>query len=348
MYYFLTPTKDATLYRQQPEQNTGLDQVLEVGKVYYGTNRELSRSLIQFDIEGLKGLIDNGDVVLEDAKLILYETESEEIALDYTIYAYPVSESWEMGIGTRFDDISMEGVSWYYRNGGTKLEWTSGSDGKPTVGGKWIEDVYATQSFSYQTADVAMDVKDVVYEWITGSIDNYGFIVKHPTNAEKDGNDYGMLKFFSKETNTVYQPKLQISWDDQIFTTGSMLPIEADDNIKITLRNFKKQYKADKRTRINISARELYPLKTFDKPFPYDSSYYLPETTYYKITDAETETTIVPFSEASKVSCDNNGNFIILDFTNWNVNRFYKLEFRVEVDGNVFHYDNDDVFEVIR
>ena len=35
MYYFLTASKDASIFQQQPTQNTGLDEVLEVSKVDY-------------------------------------------------------------------------------------------------------------------------------------------------------------------------------------------------------------------------------------------------------------------------------------------------------------------------
>jgi hypothetical protein len=53
MYYFVTSSKDASLYLQQPTQNTGLDEVLEVSKVYYGSLKDTARSLIKFDINGL-------------------------------------------------------------------------------------------------------------------------------------------------------------------------------------------------------------------------------------------------------------------------------------------------------
>ena len=36
MYYLQTAIKDATVYLQQPTQNTGLDEVLEISKTYYG------------------------------------------------------------------------------------------------------------------------------------------------------------------------------------------------------------------------------------------------------------------------------------------------------------------------
>ena len=50
MYYFLTASKDASIFQQQPTQNTGLDEVLEVSKVYYGSLKDIARSLIKFDL----------------------------------------------------------------------------------------------------------------------------------------------------------------------------------------------------------------------------------------------------------------------------------------------------------
>jgi hypothetical protein len=49
-YYFLTASKDASVYLQQPNQNTGLDEVMEIGKVYYGNIKDISRALIKFEI----------------------------------------------------------------------------------------------------------------------------------------------------------------------------------------------------------------------------------------------------------------------------------------------------------
>lgn len=370
MYYFLTASKDATIYRQHPEQNTGLDQILEVSKTYYGSQREISRALIQFDMTKLAELIASDDVVLQEAKLILYETESEEIPLDYSVYAHPISESWDMGTGTRFDEITLEPVNWRYRKAPAVM-WGSGSDfidyeddsgsvlmddfgnaiGEPTfnpifTGGTWLFDYYGQQDFAYQTADIEMDVTDIVEQWVNGNIENYGLIVKHSFDADKDANDYGTLKFFSKETHTIYQPRIRVAWEDQVFNTGSLEEV-GDEAIKIVLRNFKKKYRRDKRARVNMSARDLYPLKTFQSPFPYEVTKFLPETTYYQIRDVETDTVIIPFSDYSKVSCDESGNFIILDFTNWEVNRAYKIEFRVEHDGSVFHFDDDDIFEIV-
>ena len=124
MYYFLTASKDATIFQQQPTQNTGLDEILEVSKIYYGSLKDVARSLVKFDTNTLSQSLVDGDVTMSVAELVMRETEPSEIALDYSLEINPVSQSWEMGVGTRFDDISVDGATWNYRD--------SGSDWLPT------------------------------------------------------------------------------------------------------------------------------------------------------------------------------------------------------------------------
>ena len=141
MYYFLTASKDASIFQQQPTQNTGLDEVLEVSKVYYGSLKDIAISLIKFDLNTL-------------------------------------SQSWEMGIGTRFDDISSEGCTWNYR--------ASGSDWLPTnvpnsgsatgsfngKGGMWYTASQATRNYDYESSDLIVDVSSSLSFWIDGGYSN--------------------------------------------------------------------------------------------------------------------------------------------------------------------------------
>ena len=48
MYKLFNATRDATLYSQQPTSNTGLDEVLEIGKTYYGSLEDKVRAVIKF------------------------------------------------------------------------------------------------------------------------------------------------------------------------------------------------------------------------------------------------------------------------------------------------------------
>jgi len=353
-YYFMTASKDASVYLQQPNQNTGLDEILEISKVYYGNIKDVSRALLKFDTQFLSKSISNSDILLQEATLILKATQSEEIPLEYTLYAYAITGSWQMGIGTRFDNVTTQGVTWNYREGDSNLEWlptgvfASGTTGSSEGnGGVWHTSNSGNQSFNYQTADINMDIKSMLRAWMSGSIINDGLVVKHSLENENDTNDYGIVKIFSKETHTINQPKIRIGWDDQIFITSSLSALTTND-IKIGVSNFKKEYKLNTTPKIRIFGRELYPLKTFTNTFSYNTIKYLPETTYYQIKDINSDDVIIPFSNYSKVSCDADGNYIKLNFSNWETDRVYKIEFKVELNDSIQYFDDDITFSIVK
>jgi hypothetical protein len=353
-YYFLTASKDASVYLQQPNQNTGLDEILEISKVYYGNIKDVSHVLLKFDLGYVSASISNNSISMSSAELILKETKSEEIPLEYTIFANPISGSWEMGTGTRFDNISTQGVTWNYREGDSSLEWLQNNFAPNTeasinngVGGTWYTNYNASQTFSYQTADINMNVISLLRAFVSSSIPNDGIILKYSTANETDTADYGILKFFSKETHTIYQPKIRIGWDDSVFSPGTLTALVAND-IKVGVTNLKKEYKVGSIAKIQIFGRELYPLKTFSDTFQYSNSKYLPQTTYYQIRDFASNDIIIPFSDYSKVSCDSNGNYIKVNFSNWEANRVYKIEFKIDNNGSVEYFDNDTTFSLVK
>lgn len=346
MYYFLTASKDSSIYLQQPTQNTGRDEILEVSKTYYGNLKDVAHSLIKFDTNELSTLIGSGEVTMSSAELILRECESLEIPLEYTLYAYQVSQSWEMGIGTRFDDISTEGVSWEKRTttdnwlvGGYTTGTTGSFNGK---GGTWYTGSEVTQIFDYNSSDINMDVTEPMNNWLSGSIPNEGWIIKHSSEVENDTDDYGQLKFFSKETNTIYQPKVKIGWDDSSFETGSLNELTNDD-IHVTFKRLKTRYKLGSKPEIRVFGREKYPLKTYSNLYAYNDLKYLPSTTYYQIKDVITDEVIIPFSDYSKVSCDSSGNFFKLNLHNWEFNREYYIEIKVDRNGVVEYFEDKDL-----
>jgi len=350
MYHFITASKDATIYLQQPKQNTGFDEILEVSKVYYGNLKDVSRSLIKFNTTELSSSIASGDVTMSSAELIIHECESIEIPTNYSIYAYAVSQSWDMGIGTRFDEISTEGVTWNKRNtnsswlpNSASLESTGSYNGK---GGMWYTGSYATQSFNYESSDINMNVISPLTAWISGSLPNNGFILKHDSSLENNTTDYGQLKFFSKETNTIYQPKLRIGWDDSSFSTGSLTELTADD-IHVTFKRLKTRYKRGSKPQIRVFGREKYPLKTYTNQYSYTDVYFLPSTTYYQIRDAITHEVVVPFSDYTKVSCDSTGNYFKLNLDSWEINRNYYIEIKTNRDGVIEYFIDKELTFIV-
>jgi hypothetical protein len=360
MHKFFTSSFDASIYLQQPEQNTGRDEILEVGKLYYGSSKDIARTLIKFDTGSIKSEITSIGTGSWQTYLVLRSANSQEIPLEYSIYANAVSQSWTMGTGTKFDNITTDGVSWKYRDGintwqdnvpaGTAV-FVAGTTGSANAeGGTWFITGSATQSFSNEPDDIRMNVTNIIHQWVSGSLKNNGFIVRHSIDVENNDLDYGLLKFFSKETNTIYEPKLELVWDDSTFITGSLTPVtgSAEDGYKVVVTNLKKEYPSNTKVKIRVKGRDMYPSKSFGTTFQYDQSKYLPSgSVYYQIEDYITNEIIVPFGDYSKLSCDSTSNYFNLDTSTYPINRTYKLKLKIVESGISTIIDDKLIFEIV-
>jgi hypothetical protein len=365
MIRFFTASFDASVYLQQPDQNAGRDEVLEIGKLYYGDSKEVCRTLIKFNTTSISASIVNGEVSGSwKAYLNFKSVEAEELPLEYTIYANAVSQSWSMGTGTKFDNITSDGVSWKYKNGidkwqnntvGGTATYTIGTTGSANAeGGTWYTASEASQSFNYEEADVRMDVTEIVKLWNSGSanggFDNNGFVIHHSLENESDTTDYGLLKFFSKETNTIYEPKLELVWNDQIVSTGSLSPVTgsaSDDDYKVVITNLKSKYPTNSIAKVRLKGRDIYPLKSFGNTFEYAQTKYLPTgSTYYQLEDYKTGDIIFPFGEYTKISCDNESNYFKMDLSTLPMSRTYRLKIKIVEDGISTVIDDRFTFEI--
>ena len=368
MHKFFTSSFDASIYLQQPEQNAGRDEILEVGKLYYGSNEvasamDIARTLIKFNTTQVsQSIVENIGTGSYSVFLNLKSANSEEIPLEYTLYANAISGSWKMGTGTKFDNITSDGVSWYYLNGSSKWldltgSYSAGSDTGSVInggGGTWYTASMASQSFSNEPDDIRMDVTNIVKLWISGSnrLSNDGIILHHHTSASlyTDTTDYGVLKFFSKETNTIYEPKLELVWDDSSFVTGSLTPVtgSASDDYKVVVTNLKNEYSKDTKIKIRVKGRDMFPYKTFGTTFGYDQAKYLPlGSTYYQIEDYITNEIIVPFGDYSKLSCDSTSNYFNLDTSTYAADRVYRLKIKIVQNGITDIIDDKLIFKIV-
>jgi len=361
MIRFFTASFDASVYLQQPDQNAGRDEVLEIGKLYYGDSKEVCRTLIKFNTTSISASIVNGEVSGSwKAYLNFKSVEAEELPLEYTIYANAVSQSWSMGTGTKFDNITSDGVSWKYKNGidkwqnntvGGTATYTIGTTGSANAeGGTWYTASEASQSFNYEEADVRMDVTEIVKLWNSGSLPNNGFIIHHSLQNEENTLDYGVIKFFSKETNTIYEPKLELVWNDQIVSTGSLSPVTgsaSDDDYKVVITNLKSKYPTNSIAKVRLKGRDIYPLKSFGNTFEYAQTKYLPTgSTYYQLEDYKTGDIIFPFGEYTKISCDNESNYFKMDLSTLPMSRTYRLKIKIVEDGISTVIDDRFTFEI--
>ena len=372
MHKFFTSSFDASIYLQQPEQNAGRDGILEIAKLYYGSAKDIARTLIKFDTTQVsQSIVENIGTGSWQAYLVLRSANAEEIPLEYSIYANAVSQSWTMGTGTKFDNITSDGISWYYKDGINKWttiistlqnsDYSTGSQGQVVGttgsiiqggGAFWYTASMASQSFSNEPDDIRMDITNLVRMWVSGSLPNDGLILHHHTSASlyTDDLDYGILKFFSKETNTIYEPKLELVWNDQSFTTGSLTPVTgsiSDDDYKVVIQNLKNEYPQNQKVKIRVKGRDMFPLKSFGTTFAYDQTKYLPRTTYYQLEDYKTDEVIFPFGDYTKVSCDSVSNYFIMDLNALPINRTYLLKLKIVENGISTIIDDKLIFEIV-
>jgi hypothetical protein len=177
----------------------------------YMTQSYADHALIQFDITAISQSISSNNITSASFHLKVKICNEFELPQLYTIYVAPISESWIGGVGYASDGGDERGASWVYRdyNGGTP--WV-------VAGGTAIP-IYCTQSFQYKSADLDIDVTSIVNTWFDG-LPNNGFIILSSDEFHPTGSGF-LLKYFSRETNTIYSPVLDVSWDDSEFVTGS-------------------------------------------------------------------------------------------------------------------------------
>ena len=357
------PTKDATIYEQYPQKNTGLDAVLELNKVIIGSGSYNSRILLNFDYTQISSSIVslgyNPNNFIYNLKL--YVTEADEIPLDYSLYAYLLSDSWNMGIG-RYSNYpeTTDGVSWYYRQTADDIatSWKTGSFTTLTTGswsvtkggGTWYTSSVASQSFSYTTADVDMNITSLINKIQSGSVINNGIVIKKSDADESSSSMFGSLRFFSKDTHTVYIPVIEAKYDDSV-STGNLDLINTDEDCVLVMSNLKPSYTEDSRPKIRIAARYRYPVQTFSTASEYLQGYKLPTGSQYAIGSAHSDDVIIDYSNYTKISNDANGNYINLHLDSFQPERYYKLMIKVPNSGSANSYqvfDRKWIFKVTR
>jgi len=369
--YKIFPEKSATLFSFNPITNTGLDEIMEISTFYsVDQTNEVSRGIIKFPTSEITDIITNkvsGSAFSSSLKL--YLANASELPLDYSLYVYPLSGSWNKGTG-RLGDVPIisDGASWKYRDQDSGSQWFSGSialgptfpsgtTGSYSVsssfgGGLWFtaSSYQSTQSFSPATEkDINIDVSNIVRAWYSGSINNQGFIIKHADILEFTTASKFELKYFSDTTHTIYPPCLEIKWDDSSYSTGS-LTVVTSSYFATVINNNKGEYQQDSVQKFRIAVRDLYPSVAFRTTLSFANTKCLPSSSYWSIKDLDTEEIVVDYdTQFTKISCDSNSNFFTIYMNGLEPERYYKLLVKsILSDGEVVVMDKDYIFKVIR
>lgn len=189
---------------------SGVDTRVENTRLYKN-EAWIDRALLQFDITAISNSISMSQIVNPAFTLRVKICNEYEIPINYSIYAYPIFESWDQGTGYMSDGGSDDGASWAYRDysGGTPWAQSGSSYTVPAC----------SQSFHYRSADLNMDITPIVNAWLAG-LPNNGVLLISSDESQPTGSGF-TLKYFSRDTNTIYSPVLDVGWDDSEFVTGS-------------------------------------------------------------------------------------------------------------------------------
>jgi len=377
MFRIFYAESDATVYESLETVNTGLDEILQIGKSIGtdGSTLQKSRALVKFNKDEITDVVSKYNVDVNSCKFVLqlYTSYAKNLPAQYTIDARMAAQPWTNGTGyLTSNPIISDGVQWATPYASWSLDSQSGSlwisssqqielgasgilvsgSGK---GGSWLYSTGSTSfsssaAFSYQTTDLTLDVSDLMLKWISGSnsqsIDNNGFLLKFSEADDSNSSVMGYINFFSRETHTIYVPRLTMYWDQSAYSS-SLSSVDLDSCTVFT--KMKPEYKDTEIARIRIYSRNKYPQKSPTNLFPTQTVNKLPQTTYYSVMDAATDEVIIPYDDIyTKVSCDNTSNFIYIDMNGFMPERYYRLQFKI-VDGFTEQYIDDDIyFKVVR
>jgi hypothetical protein len=366
--YRIFPEKDTFIYTEQPTGNAGKDEVVEIGG-YPNTAGigQTSRILMKFSDTEIDNVINNTIGGTDFSSSIhLYLAKASELPVDFTLFAYPVSSSteWDNGVGEFGDTpVNITGVSWTNIQAGLQNPWQTSSweagvtasftSDKPG-GGTWYtasngESTEFSQSFNLSSdLDASINVTAAVKQIYNNQLTNRGFLLKLQDNYEYYTTASIRLKYFSKDTNTIYPPYLEFGWDDSTYNTGS-LTLLTTDICNIDIKNNKGVYPDTGNQRFRITARPQYPARAFTTASVYLSNNALPSSSYWGLRDENTEEMVVDFNtDFTKISCDSNGSFFDVYMGGLQPERYYRILIKTELDNSTVVINNQNVFKVVR
>jgi hypothetical protein len=366
--YKLFPTKDATIYSRYPDKNTGLDEILDVSieDAQDSGNTQANRFLIQFSqTEIIDVLTNKVSGSSWSASLMAYLAYGDGLDIDTTLDFYPVSQSWIMGTGKySYSPEYTNGVSWYSsstspwatssfnpyvtasysssKGGGT---WYTGSS-NPSI----VTTVTASQTFSYfDDFDINVNVTNIVKAWSGSLIENNGIIVKQEVEFVNSREYNNTLKYFSRDTHTIYPPSLDIKWRDYNFNTGSSTSTILNElPATIALNENPGIFYPESVNRFRVNSRPEYPFRVFQTASLYTTNYYLPTASYYAIKDLDTNEFIINFdSQFTQLSADATSSYFDLYMNGLQPERYYSILIKTTINGSTLIFDNDYNFKVI-
>ena len=376
--YKIFPTKDNTLYSMFSTMNAGIDPISQISNLNFAlsSSPSVARNLIQFDTSEIEDVLDNKKTGTWEAYLKSFIATAQGINEDSDLHIYPLAQSWNNDTGTYLDQpITTDGSSWSTpAYNGSNILWEVGdpsaspdyiratssynSTYSPQGGGVWyttssfgsINYPYS-QSFSMRSEkDLNLKVTNTIHDWYSGSISNYGFIMKWEEAIEFNTNKQiqPVIQYYSIDTNTIYPPHLEFRWDDYLYSTSSEINTLSGSSLYINLDENPGIFFSESINRFRLNVREEYPKRVFQTSSIYTTQHYLPTSSYYAVKDLDTNEYVIEFdSTYTKISADESSNYFDIYMNGLEPERYYKILIQVDNGDGKKVYDNDYYFKVV-
>ena len=249
-------------------------------------------------MDGTIPLPQTGSKIGSKFYLRLYEAEGNAEFTDQTfsLSIQPISQSWTEGTG-KFGDRpkNTNGCSWENRHNfinATAQTWdTNGVDVLSVSQSTFIIN-------DGDSPDVNVEVTNMVNMWLQeqSTKGNQGMLIRFDGSSETNDTIFAHMKFFSRNTHTIFSPKLEVRWDDHLpctgSNTGSLTELTSSglaDNF-LYMKGLREEYKVGERVKFRVGARKRYIQKTFTNSFQTATGSFIPEGSgSYAIKDIATD-----------------------------------------------------------
>lgn len=221
MFQNILPSKNNTIANVSingtlhSSSNSGKSEILELYVLTSSfSNQGKSRILLQFDLTLHSASIAAGLIPSSSVRYnlkIKNANHYETLPSSFDLIVHPLSRSWDQGTGLSMYDENLKDNGYSNWNKATSLiSWS-------VTGSDYYSNISASQHFDDGNEDLDIDISNIVYAWLTGSLPNNGVVVKYLDAHENGTEDLYVKKFFSKHSHVPERiPKLEAKWDGAV------------------------------------------------------------------------------------------------------------------------------------
>ena len=255
------------------DANVGRAGTLDLFRLYgettlrgTGSQDEVSRLLVTFDLKPIKGRMNNLVDIRSDnfsARLKLFDIRSgHAVPSNFNVIVFPLSRSYDEGVGrdiSNFGDIDAANfLTSSYSEGSANLWFASGANSQGTVGaddidiidranlsdGSGEKNIWVSQKFTQGTEDLDVDITEILSATLANQLPDLGFRISFSGSEERDQKSRFVKRFASRHVSNPYiRPRIEVSFDDTVHDNRANFLFDVSGSL--FLQNYARSGKAN-------------------------------------------------------------------------------------------------------